>query len=178
MLAIGILITVVILGGCTTTPTPSNYTSSPAVQTFSDGVISFNYPAGFEVITTRANITSEGIGWQDLTYLENNNDIIINVRKNPQESSAVIIREGTEEAVVEASGVILSSASLINPQGVVVEKSISQQTDPYTKQVLRYYDLFFSVNGVVYHISVYGEVAKDQHIQYTSDMIFNSLTLS
>ncbi len=148
------------------------------MQTFSDGVISFNYPTGFEVRSERANITSEGMGWQDLTFLSNTDGIGIDVKKNPEASSALIVREGTEQAVLEASGTILSNNSEINPNGVVVEKSTSQQKDPYTSMVLRYYDLFFSVNGVVYHVSVYGEVARDQEIQYSADMIFNSLKLS
>jgi hypothetical protein len=173
---LGILILMVLSAGCTTSP-PSNYTA-PSVQTFSDGTISFNYPAGFEVRTPRANITSEGTGWQDLTFLANPDQVGIDVRKNPQASSAVNVREGTELAVVEASGTILSTSSEINPQGMVVEKSSSQQVDPYTNQMMRYYDLFFEVNGLVYHISVYGEVAKDPQIQYTADMIFNSLKLS
>jgi len=176
IIAMGILVLVVFLSGCTST-TPSNYTT-PVVQTFSDGVISFNYPTGFEVRTQRANITSEGVGWQDLSYLASKEGVGIDVRKNPTASSAVIVREGTEQGVLEASGVILSTSSEINPTGVVVEKSSSQQTDPYTNLVMRYYDLFFSVNGVVYHISVYGEVSLDQQIQNTADMIFNSLTLS
>jgi len=175
--AVGMLILVVLASGCTsTTPTPSNYTA-PAVQTFSDGVISFNYPTGFEVRTERANITTEGAGWQDLTFLANNDNVGIDVKKNPEASSAVIVREGTEQAVLEASGTILSSSSEINPNGVVIEKSTSQQTDPYSNLVIRYYDLFFSVNGLVYHISIYGEVAKDSQIQYTANMIFNSLKL-
>lgn len=118
------------------------------------------------------------MGWQDLTFLSNTDGIGIDVKKNPEASSALIVREGTEQAVLEASGTILSNNSEINPNGVVVEKSTSQQKDPYTSMVLRYYDLFFSVNGVVYHVSVYGEVARDQEIQYSADMIFNSLKLS
>jgi hypothetical protein len=176
ILAVGMLILVVLASGCaSTTPNPFNNTI-PAVQTFSDGVISFNYPTGFEVRTERANITTEGTGWQDLTFLANDN-IGIDVKKNPEASSAVIVREGTEQAVLEASGTILSSSSEINPNGVVVEKSTSQQTDPYSNILVRYYDLFFSVNGLVYHISVYGEVAKNPQIQNTADMIFNSLKL-
>lgn len=174
---LGILILIVLIAGCTTTVPPSNYTA-PSVQTLSDGAISFNYPAGFEVRTQRANITSEGTGWQDLTFLANQDQVGIDVRKNPKASSAVIVREGTEQAVVEASGTILSTSSEINPQGMVVEKSSSQQVDPYTNQLMRYYDLFFAVNGLVYHVSVYGEVAKDPIIQYTADMIFNSLKFS
>lgn len=175
---IGILTLVVFLSGCTsTTPTISNNTSLN-VQTFSDGTISFNYPTGFEIRTERANITTEGTGWKDLAYLANTDGIGIDVKKNPEASSAAIVRQGTEEGVREASGQILSTTSEINPNGVVVEKSSSQQTDPYSNQLIRYYDLFFSVNGLVYHISVYGEVAKDQQIQNTADMIFNTLKLS
>jgi hypothetical protein len=171
------IILVIFLSGCTN-PTQSYNNTGPAVQTFSDGVVSFNYPTGFEVRSERANITSEGGGWQDLTFLANTDYIGIDVKKNQEAISALIVREGTEQAVLEASGTILSNSSEINPNGVVVEKSTSQQKDPYTNLVLRYYDLFFSVNGVVYHISVYGEVAQDQGIQYTADMIFNSLKLS
>jgi hypothetical protein len=177
LLILGILSLVVYSSGCASTPSPANVTV-PMVQTLSDGVMSFNYPPGFEVRTQRANITSEATGWQDLAYLANQDQLGIDVRKNLQASSAVIVREGTEQAVLEASGTILSSRSEINPQGVVVEKSTSQQTDPYTNQLLKYYDLFFIASGAVYHISVYGEVSRDSQLQYTADMIFNSLKLS
>ena len=175
---LGILTLVVFASGCTSnTQTSSDGTSSP-LQTFSDGSISFNYPIGFEIRTERANITSEGTGWQNLAYLANKDYIGIDVKKNPEESSAVIVRDGTEKAVREASGQILSTTTETNPNGLVVEKSISQQMDPYTNLVVRYYDMFLSVNGAVYHISVYGDVPKNQQIKKTADMIFNTLKVS
>jgi hypothetical protein len=71
----------------------------------------------------------------------------------------------------------LSTTTETNSNGIVVEKSISQQTDPYTNTVIRYYDMFFSVNGVVYHISVYGDVPMNQQTKETADMIFCSLRI-
>jgi hypothetical protein len=175
---LGILLLVVFASGCTSlTPQTSSNGTIPTLQTFADGTISFNYPIGFEIQTERANITTEGTGWQDLAYLANKDYIGIVVKKNPEESSAAIVRDGTEQGVREASGQILSTTTETNSNGIVVEKSISQQTDPYTNTVIRYYDMFFSVNGVVYHISVYGDVPMNQQTKETADMIFCSLRI-
>jgi hypothetical protein len=173
---IAILCLVVAVSGCTNNANDSNGTTS-TFQTFSDGIISFNYPIGFEIRTKPENITAEGAGWHDLAYLANKDYADIDIRKNSEENSAAVVRDGTEKAVKDASGQILSTTTETNPNGVVVEKSISQQTDPYTNTLVRYYDMFFSANNTVYYISVYGDIPENQQIKDTTDLIFNTLKI-
>jgi hypothetical protein len=163
---LGIMILVVVASG---------YDNSTPL-TFSDGVINFNYPNDFENSNSPMDITSEITNLKAIAYMADSNNIAITLGKNPQATSAAEARDTTIVRVNKIStGKVLSKTTETNPNGVVVEKSISNLQDPTTNKVIRHVNMFFKSNGVVYGITVYGNDSKNQQITETADTIFNSL---
>jgi len=163
---LGILILFVVASG----------SASSTLLKFSDGIISFNYPSDFQNITFSGNITSESSNLIDKTHMANRDNIAIVIGKNLQANSAANARDATLVSFNKIStDKVFSTTTETNPNSIVVEKSITQLIDPNTNTVLKCIDMFFTANGVVYHISVYGDDSKNQQIIETADTIFNSL---
>jgi hypothetical protein len=165
---LGILVLVVAVSGCTSTTSTQ--------KTFSDGVIRFNYTDDFQ--NSSVPVFS-GSGWQHIIFLNNSNNIHISVKNSPTATSAATARNSDVLSVKAMStGEVLSTTTETNPNGLIVEKDVVKLTLPNTNSVLRYYDMFFSVNNVVYEIDVYGDDSKYQQIKKAADLVFNTLKVS
>lgn len=160
---IGIFILIVLLSGCT---------SSSTTKTFSDGVMSFNYPGNFINVTYSGEIKS-GSPMHVIGKLESNNGIIV-IGKNISVTSPTEIRDRGISKVKSMSNEVLSISTEINSNGVIVERSTYTQKNSNSGILLRYNDMFFKINDDVYAISVYGP-DSDQQIINTTNIIFQSI---
>ncbi|AIS33135.1 hypothetical protein BRM9_2335 [Methanobacterium formicicum] len=164
---IGALVSVVLISGCT------SY-STNETKTFSDGDMSFNYPADFYNIPYSGNeIDSSTMGL--IGMLENKDGFTIYVSKNKTKISPT---EAKDRAVsnVESSltGKVVSTATETNPNGVVVEKM------SYTKRGIliikgRYDSMYFQSNGNVYAITVSGLDLDKKKLSNIDNIIFQSI---
>lgn len=172
-----IIILVVFSVECTSLPSQNSSNSTDkGFQTFSDGNISFNYPIGFDISSRGDNLTTERSSWNDLTYLLNGEDIAIVAAYDSSKNSALEARNEIEGDVLSAKGTIISKTTKNNPNGIVVEEITSRQTDIYSyNTVLIFMDMFFKVKGVVYGITVSGDISKSEEVNNTANIILNSL---
>jgi hypothetical protein len=171
MVGILSIMVVVVVSGCTST--------SSTQKTYSDGNISFNYPSNYVNANNPENITSKISNWQDLAYLKNQNNIEITVSKNPKADSATSERDNEQNSVrANPNNTILVTTTKTNPNGIVVEIGMHKVLWPNSIVLLRYYDMYFSSNGVVYLIYVNGSVDRTQEIMETGDSILNTLKIS
>lgn len=165
------LVLIVLASGCTN--------STNETKTFSDGVMSFNYPADFDNATYSVynNSTSS---MQLIGKLENTAPLRVQdifVAKNISAISPTEARDRVVSAVKNTSKAeVVSITSEINPNGVVVEKII------HTEEVklgirARYSEMFFKINDSVYRIMIYGDDTEDKQkvIDNTTNIIFQSI---
>jgi len=167
---IGSLVLIVFASGCISSSTNESIT-------FSDGVMSFNYPGSF-TNTSQSEDENSNSSMQDIGKFGNGNLFnmqVIMVGKNKTEISAKEIRDKSISRVKNLSlGDVVSTTSETNPNGVVIERSIYTQKGSYFG-VLIYNDMFFEINGVVYAISVYGPDSNKQQITDTTNIVFQSI---
>lgn len=165
-----ILVFIVSASGCIS-PT-SNET-----KTFSDGVMSFNYPEDFhnDTYSENTNSSMQLIGKLKNTIPFRMHDIAI--FRNTSTTSPTQAREGVISVVKNMSTSEISSiATETNPNGIVIEKTTF--TYEYTFGMrARFNDMFFKINDTVYVISVYGPdtTTSTQNIMNTANIIFQSI---
>ena len=168
---IGALFSVVLVSGCT------SY-STNETKTFSDGVMSFNYPADFDNATT-SDMNSTKM--QEVSFFKKDslidslfNKQYISVATNKTEVLGTEARDGTVSKVKNAStGQLLSSTTEINPNGVVVEK-ISFVEEEFGKKAWHCM-MYFKIKDTVYGIAVYGPYSNREKITSTANIIFQSI---
>lgn len=164
---IGILVSVLLVSGCTNS-------STNQTKTFSDGVMSFNYPAGFNNVTYSGD-TNSSSPMRIIGKVENGNALSIGVGRNISATSPTEVRDRSVLKVKNMStGEVLSITTETNPNGVVVEKTT------YTYEVsigirARYEDMYFKINDAVYAISVGGADSDKQQIINTANIVFQSI---
>lgn len=171
---LGVLLTLILIvsaSGCTNPPT--NQT-----KTYSDGIMSFNYPSDFNNVSYSGNNTGNS-SMHVISKLENTipfrvHDIM--VLKNISAISPAEARDGIVSVVKNMStSQVLSITTETNPNGVIIEKTA--YTDEFIfgfKTV--YSDMFFKINDTVYRITVYGLNTKnEQKITNTTNVIFQSI---
>ena len=169
---VGTIILIVMVSGCTSS-------SSTETKTFSDGVMSFNYPADFDNETTSGNDTNSSSPVQVISKLKKPapNIHYISVEKNISAISLTEAKDGIDSVVKNSSTYkFLSSTTETNPNGVVIEKT--SYTDEFllgTK--IRYNDMYFKINDNLYRITVYGPDigTHAQSIENTTNIIFQSI---
>ncbi|WJI09975.1 hypothetical protein FGU46_07675 [Methanobacterium sp. CWC-01] len=172
-LKLGIILTLILIvsaSGCTNPPT--NQT-----KTYSDGIMSFNYPSDFNNVTYSGNNTSNS-SMQAIGKLKNTVPLrvhSITVAKNKSAISPTELRNILVSNVKNMSaGEIVSITTETNLNGVVVEKVI--YTDEYAFGMrAMHFNMLFKINDDVYAVSVYGPDSNIQQITSTANIIFQSI---
>ncbi len=164
---IGVLILLVAISGCTNSS--QNLTSQN--RTFSDGSVSFYYPADMINYTSNIGLVN---GWVNVVSLINNNTKI-DFSKNPNSTNPRRARDAVSAAVKQNSGRVLSSTDETNPNGVAVFRITTDLYDPNAKTMVRDYQMIFKGNGILYGFDIYGINITDSQIHETSDRVFNSI---
>lgn len=165
------LVLIVLASGC--------IDSTNETKTFSDGVMSFNYPADFDNVTYSVYNNSSS-SMQLIGKLENTVPLRVQdifVAKNISAISPTEARDRVVSAVKNTSKAeVVSITSEINQNGVVVEKII------HTEEVnlgirARYSEMFFKINDSVYRIMIYGDDTEDKQnaINNTTNIILQSI---
>jgi hypothetical protein len=168
---IGILIFVILASGCISS-------FNTGTRTFSDGVMSFNYPADFDNATT-SDINSTKM--QEVSFFKKDslfgslfNKQYIYVARNKTGLSSAEARDGTVSKVKNVStGQLLFSTTETNPNGVVVEK-ISFVEEEFGKKAWHCM-MYFKIKDTVYGIVVYGPYSNREKITSTANIIFQSI---
>jgi hypothetical protein len=164
---IGTLVSIILTSGCTSS-------STNETKTFSDGVMSFNYPVDFYNVTYSGNELDSST-MQLIGMLENKEGLTIYVCKNKTGTSLAETKEGTVSSVENSlTGKVLLSTAEINPNGVVVEK-ISYTERKFLIIKGRYDAMYFQSNGDVYAIGVSGLDLDKQKLASIDDIIFQSI---
>jgi hypothetical protein len=172
---IGTLILIVLASGCIF------YSSTSEIKTYSDGVMSFNYPADFDNDTnSSSNYTTSNSHMQTIGLLENTaplRDHNIWVGKNLSATSPTEARNDIVSSVKNMSkGEVISINTETNPNGIVIEETT--YTDEYLFGLrARYCDMFFKINDSVYRITVCGHETpiNTRNIINTTRIIFQSI---
>lgn len=165
----GTLILIVLVSGC--------ISNSSTTKTFSDGVMSFNYPGDFRDISSEQNNYSSS-SWQEICHFGTDNILntqAILVGKNTNGTSSA---EERDKFILEVKNVykgnIISITTETNSNGIVVEKiAYTSESPPFGLN--RYNDMYYKINGVVYAISVYGPDSNKQQIINTTNIVFQSI---
>jgi hypothetical protein len=150
-------------------------------NSFSDGSISFNYPAGFENDTSPEVILYRNGSWVDVAFFSNMNGISIDIDKNEQFSGNVYAAMNASENEILRidEGRFSSTSAETNPNDIKIFTVITTIRDPFSTEVFKGVDYYFQDNQIViYGISVYDVESDYQQVKNTGDTIFNSLKLS
>lgn len=162
---LGILVLTVLISGCT---------SSSTLKTFSDGVMSFNYPGDFRNYTNEINFSSSAT--QRICKL-NRYVFVIYVLKNRNWTSPPEVISKIASGVKDKSDAeALFITTETNPNGVAVER-ITYIQDSKLGPILKivYHDMYFQVDGIVYAISVNGPELFKQQVTDIANFIFQSI---
>lgn len=155
--------------------TSLNSTPSPQNQVFSDGSVSFNYPAN--MINSTYNETGVSNDWKKVVYLIGPNVHIAiytsNKFNDPKSAKEAVILD-----IKKHSNKVLTSSEEINPNGVLVSRMVNEFTDSNKTRVIIDYQLFFKANGVIYGIDVLGLNSSDWEINETADLLFRTIKVS
>lgn len=151
--------------------------STNETKTFTDGVMSFNYPADFDNFSFVDNDSNSSL--RLIGKLKNTEPLkgqVIWVAKNISATSSSEARDKLVSQVQNRSNEkLISITTETNPNGVVVERVIhaDDQLDPGTR--IRYNEMFFQINDSVYRILISGYEDKQKVIDNTSNIIFQSI---
>ncbi len=144
-------------------------------RTFSDGVMSFDYPGIFNTETQEINNSKI----QRVAYFVSGdlfNKQYINVFKNKTDISPVELRDETVSKNRNLStSEVLSSTTETNPNGIVVETI--RMTIVYNEngEKTSHNVFYFKINDTVYGIGVYGPYSNREKITSTANIIFQSI---
>jgi hypothetical protein len=165
---IGALFSVVLVSGCT------SY-STNETKTFSDGVMSFDYPGFFNTETQEINNSKI----QRVAYFVSGdlfNKQYINVFKNKTDISHVELRDETVSKNKNSStSEVLSTSTETNPNGVVVETIRMTIVYKENNEKTRHNLMYFKIKDTVYGIGVYGPYSNREKITSTANIIFQSI---
>jgi hypothetical protein len=141
--------------------------------------MSFNYPSNFQNSTSTGDIISGSKSWVTVANLANSDGVAIMAQKNSLSSlTPATSITATELSVKTNNGIILSTTTTTNPNGVEISGSITTLLDPSTNSMLRYYDMAFTANGQIYSISVFGKDSDNSKILEVKNTVFNSINAS
>lgn len=163
----GIIFITVLISGCT---------SSSTAKTFSDGVISFNYPNDYDNISYSTKTNTSSSPMQRICKFENIYTITIMPGKNITATSPYeLMNRSISKNKNVSNSEIVSVTNETNPNGIVVEKITYKQPDSKFGIMIRYDDMYFKTKGEVYAISVYGPDFFNEQITGTTKIIFQSI---
>lgn len=163
----GIIILVVFASGCIDSSTNDT-------RSFSDGVMSFNYPSYFNN-TQPNNVNSSS--FQIIASFESRDLLnlqFMHVIKNKTEVTATEARDKSISKVKNdsSSNEILSVTTETNPNGIVVER-YSYVNNGLISET--YNVMYFKINNDIYGIGVQGPDLFKQKITNTTNIIFQSI---
>ncbi|MFU2192204.1 MAG: hypothetical protein ACOX08_03345 [Methanobacterium sp.] len=168
MISIGVLIFGVLVSGCINSPLTEK-------KTFSDGLMSFDYPGVFN--TENQEINNSKI--QRVAYFVSSdlfNKQYINVVKNKTAISPTELRDETLSINRNSStSEVLSSTTETNPNGIVVETIRMTIVYKENGEKTSHNVFYFEINDTVYVIGVYGPYSNKQQITTTANIIFQSI---
>lgn len=162
----GIVIFIVLLILCI-----GSFTNS--TKTFSDGVISFDYPGFFVPHSFEMNKSQ----MQEVSFfasIDPFNEQYILVTKNKTEISPTELRDETVFKNQNSStSQVLSTATVTNHNGIITETI--RMTISVNGTTSRQNLMYFKVNDTVYGIAAYGPYSNRDRITDTSNALFQSL---
>lgn len=164
------LILIIVISGMSSPLDNTPVTLAPAVN-FTDNSITFSYPgdmSNFDFTNT------SDLGMIDVAKLSNQNVLIL-VSNYPSLKNAPLRRNLSVSMDKENSDSILSISDEINPNGILVSKYIAKFGTGDGTQLINYYLFFLDKRGIVYKITVYGDVRNNSQINETATLVFNSL---
>lgn len=146
-------------------------------STFTNGIITFEYPDVFEKIASpEEDIVSGSSNWQEIGNFSFEGRIDIQIAKNSHAKSPITARDDTETGVLMISnGQILTHSTVKNSHGILAQKSIHSLMDPRSKMEIIYNSIFFRARGVVYSINVLGLDLDYELIDITANTVFETL---
>ena len=169
----GIIVLIVLASGCISS-------STDGTKTFSDGDMSFNYPADFDNGTYSADDINSSLTMQEIGKLENTAPFRTHSIMIYRNISAISPAEARDKAVLAvknmSTGDVLSVNTETNPNGIIIE-GITYKNEPIVGIKVRFCEMFFKVNDSVYRISVYGPETNIglQNIKSTAAIIFQTI---
>ncbi len=142
-------------------------------KSFSDGVISFDYPGFFAPHSFEMNKSQ----MQEVSFfvsIDPFNEQYILVTKNKTEISPTELRDETVSKNQNSStSQVLSTATVTNHNGIITETI--RMTISVNGTTSRQNLMYFKVKDTVYAIAVYGPYSNRDRITDTSNAIFQSL---
>ena len=141
-------------------------------KTFTDGIMSFNYPNFFNSHPNELNNSKmQGIGYYTSNDLLNKQ--YINVAKNKTNFTLIEARNSSVSKIQNTSTAeILSVTTETNPNNVVIEKIIF--IDETYGEKTRHNLMYFKINDTIYGIAVYGPYSNKQ-VTNTANIVFQSI---
>ncbi|MDD3753227.1 MAG: hypothetical protein PHQ17_01545 [Methanobacterium sp.] len=148
--------------------------STNGTETFSDGDMSFNYPADFYDINYSGNEIDFST-MRLIAMLENKDGFTMWVFKNNIRTSPTEARDlAVSKIKTLPKRKLLSTTTKTNPNGVTVEK-ISYSERKFLILKGRYDNMYFQRNGDVYAIIVSGLASDKQKLTDIDNIIFQSI---
>lgn len=147
-------------------------------STFTDGTITFEYPASFEEqeSLTGKDIVSGASHWKDIAFFSFENIIDILISKSLHAKSPTTARDDTETGVLMISNSqILTHSTIKNSNGILAQKSIHSLMEPQTRIQIIFNSIFFRARRAVYGITVTGPELHYELIDIAADIIFETL---
>lgn len=169
---IGILVLIISASGC--------INNSSSTKTYSDGVMSFNYPSNFIDITKEYNSDRpENQSMPMIAMLGNANPFniqFIMVSKNKTEVTPAEFKDvAISKTKNKFQSQILSINTETNLNGIIIERFTYKLYDSETNRTGLYNDMYFKINDYLYAISVYGPDSNQQQLTNTTNVIFQSI---
>jgi hypothetical protein len=153
--------------------------STNETKTFSDGAMSFNYPADFDNVSYSADDNSSS-SKKLIGKLYNSAPFKVQTIWVDKNTSAIFPTEARDKLISlikkYPKGELVSTTSETNPNGVVVEKiTHTDEIEQGTRS--RYIEMIFKINDTVYGIMIYGDDTKDNQkvMDNTANIIFQSI---
>lgn len=161
------LVSIVLVSGCTSS-------STNETKTFSDGDMSFDYPADFYDVDYSGNEIDSST-MRLIGMLENKDGFAIRVFKSKTRTSPTEAKDVAVSKIENLSNYkVLSTTTETNSNGVAVEK-ISYSESKFLIFNWRHDNMYFQKKGDVYVITVSGLVLDKQKLTDINNIIFQSI---
>ncbi len=174
----GLIILVIVFGGMFAPLDNTPVALTPAAN-FTDNSIAFNYPNDMVNDSFATNGSGNGIVYEPslvngIVFITiSNYPILNNYSTNASETKDTFVKD--HNGIFEQ---VLSNSDETNPNGVFISSYIRKYRDNDGSIWMEYNLLFQDNQGLIYHITVSGDVSKNSQINETATEVFNTLTTS
>lgn len=172
---VGLIILIVIFGGMFAPLDNTPVALAPAAN-FTDNSIAFNYPNDMTNDSFATNGSGDGVVYEPslvngIVFITiSNYPILNNYSTNASETKDTFVKD--HNGIFEQ---VLSNSDVTNPNGVLISSYTRKYRDD-DGSIWIEYNLFFQDNqGLIYHITVSGDVSKNSQINETATEVFNTL---